>query len=90
MQVQAIYTQGRIELLQPLRLQHDGVRVVVTVPDDEVATRAAPTEDTLESRVRAILRPYQHLLDRATAGGTTDYDSIRDEYLADKYHLNQP
>ncbi len=85
MQVQAIYTQGRIELLQPLRLRHDGVRLVVTVPDEEVETQAAPTEDTLESRVRAILRPYQHLLDRAGADGQIDYDSVRDEYLANKY-----
>lgn len=89
MQVQAIYTQGRIELLQPLRLRHDGVRLVVTVPDEEIETQAAPTKDTLESRVRAILRPYQHLLDRAGAGSTIDYDSIRDEYLAAQY-FGQP
>lgn len=89
MQVQAIYTQGRIELLQPLRLRHDGVRLVVTVPDEEIETQAAPTKDTLESRVRAILRPYQHLLDRAAADGPIDYDNIRDEYLAAQY-FGQP
>ncbi|MBS0457770.1 MAG: hypothetical protein JSS44_10625 [Proteobacteria bacterium] len=38
MQVEAIFRQGRLELLQPLRLKHDGVRVVVTVPAEEVDT----------------------------------------------------
>lgn len=89
MQVEAIYTQGRIELVQPLRLRHDGVRLLVTVPDEEVETKAMPTEGTMESRVRAILRPYQHLLDRAAADSPSDYDSIRDAYLADKYFGQQ-
>lgn len=37
MQVEAIYRQGRVELLQPLRLKRDNVRVIVTVPAEEVA-----------------------------------------------------
>lgn len=36
MQVEAIYNQGKIELSQPLRLKHNHVRLVVTVPDDEI------------------------------------------------------
>jgi hypothetical protein len=36
MQVEAIYSHGRIELTQPLRLKHDYVRVIVDVPDDEI------------------------------------------------------
>ena len=37
MQVQAIYNQGRIEFVEPLRLKRDHIRLVVTVPDDEIA-----------------------------------------------------
>lgn len=36
MQVEAIYNQGKIELTQPLRLKHNNVRLVVTIPDDEI------------------------------------------------------
>ena len=42
MQVQAIYNQGRIEFVQPLRLKHDHIRLLVTVPDEEVETQANP------------------------------------------------
>jgi hypothetical protein len=36
MQVEAIYDQGRLEFVRPLRLKHDRVRLVVTVPDEEL------------------------------------------------------
>lgn len=36
MQVEAIYDHGRLELPANLRLKHDVVNVVVTLPDDEV------------------------------------------------------
>lgn len=42
MQVEAIYNQGRIELVQRLRLRHDQVRLIVTVPDEEVESVANP------------------------------------------------
>lgn len=42
MQVEAIYDQGRIELVQPLRLRHDRVRLLVTVPDEEVDHKGNP------------------------------------------------
>lgn len=42
MQVEAIYNQGRIELVQRLRLRHDQVRVIVTVPDEEIESIATP------------------------------------------------
>jgi len=42
MQVEAIYNQGRIELVQRLRLRHDQVRLIVTVPDEEVESIANP------------------------------------------------
>lgn len=36
MQVQAIYKDGKVELLEPLHLRRNNVRVIVTVPADEV------------------------------------------------------
>lgn len=89
MQVHAIYDQGQLQFEQPLRLKHQRFRLVVTVPDEEIESQAVPAEGSMESRVRAILRPYQHLLDRAAADGPCDYDSVRDEYLADKYFGQQ-
>ncbi len=85
MQVEAIYIQGRIEFVQALFLKHDHVSLVVTVPEKEVQNDVIPVTDTMEAKVRAILRPHQHLLDSSAPVGLMDYDSIRDEYLADKY-----
>ena len=42
MQVEAIYNQGRIELPQHVRLRHDRVHLLVTIPDDEIEPRANP------------------------------------------------
>ena len=42
MQVEAIYNQGRIELVHPLHLKRDHVRLIVTVPDEELAPQANP------------------------------------------------
>ncbi len=42
MQVEAIYSQGRIELVKPLNLKRDHVRLIVTVPDDELVPQANP------------------------------------------------
>ena len=36
MQVEAIYENGKLEFVQPLRLKHERVRLLVTVPDHEV------------------------------------------------------
>jgi len=36
MKVEAMYENGKLELVQPLRLKHERVRLVVTVPDHEV------------------------------------------------------
>ena len=41
MQVEAIYNQGRLEFVQPLRLKHERFRLLVNVPDDEVAPESA-------------------------------------------------
>ena len=73
MLVDVIYNQGTIQLVHPLRLKHDRIRLTLIVPDEEVesepvnhATDAAPSsEDSMDAQVRAILSPYQHLFDRA-------------------------
>lgn len=104
MQIEAIYNQGRIEFEQPIRLKHDNIRLIVTVPDEEIELQSSNTSkaqdmiakyqtlldaplqsDTMEARVRAILQPYQHLLNSNIASDSLNYDTIRDEYLAEKY-----
>ncbi|MBL0352606.1 MAG: hypothetical protein WAS49_09185 [Candidatus Dechloromonas phosphoritropha] len=44
MQVEAIYIQGRIEFVNPIKLKHDHLRLVVLVPDDEIETQSTPYE----------------------------------------------
>ena len=48
MQVEAIYNQGRLEFVQPIKLKHDRLRLVVMVPDDEIDT--PPTLTTCHLR----------------------------------------
>ena len=52
MQVEAIYDQGRLEFVHPLRLKHDRVRLVVTVPDEELES-AVPFDLPPEVLARA-------------------------------------
>lgn len=52
MQVEAIYDQGRLEFVHPLRLKHDRVRLVVTVPDEELEA-AVPFDLPAEVLARA-------------------------------------
>jgi hypothetical protein len=93
MQVEAIYNQGTIQLVHPLRLKHDRIRLTLIVPDEEVesepvnpVTAADPSpEDSMDAQVRDILSPYQLLFDRAANKEPLDYDEIRDDYLAEKY-----
>jgi len=54
MQVEGIYSQGRIELRQPLHLKRDHVRLIVTVPDDELAPQANPYNLPPEVLQRAV------------------------------------
>lgn len=55
MQVEAIYDQGRLEFVRPLRVKHDRVRLVVTVPGDELEA-AAPFDLPPEVLTRAQAR----------------------------------
>ena len=44
MQVEAIYKQGHLEFVNPIKLKHDHLRLVVLVPDDELETQSTPYE----------------------------------------------
>ncbi len=41
MQVEAIIDRGKLEFIAPLQLKRDVLRVLVTVPDDEIVANAA-------------------------------------------------
>jgi hypothetical protein len=57
MQLQAIYNQGRIEFEQPIRLKHDNIRLIVTVPDEEIELQSSNT-----SKAQDMIAKYQALL----------------------------
>lgn len=55
MQVEAIYENGKLEFVQPLRLKHERVMLVVTVPDHEVELPAhAGVSEGVVQRARAM------------------------------------
>lgn len=62
MQVEAIYNQGKIELSQPLRLKHNHVRLVVTVPDDEIEV-----QDSTFNLSPEMLASAEEMLDKLEA-----------------------
>jgi hypothetical protein len=62
MQVEAIYHQGRLEFVHPMKLKHDHLRLVVLVPDDEV--EASPSSYTLSPAMQASA---QEMLDKFSA-----------------------
>ncbi len=64
MQVEAIYSQGGLEFVRPLKLKHDQLRLVVIVPDDEIDTSDNPYNlppevleraEKMRSRLDAVL-----------------------------------
>lgn len=64
MQVEAIYDHGKLEFIPPLRLKHDQVRLLVTVPDDEVETQPPynlPSE--VYERAKAMREKFDAILD---------------------------
>ncbi|MBS0576701.1 MAG: hypothetical protein JSS45_09815 [Proteobacteria bacterium] len=65
MQVEAIYRQGKLELLQPIHFKNDGVRLVVIVPNSEVEADKPSFElpDDLRARAQAELDRYRAILD---------------------------
>lgn len=38
MQIEAIYKNGKLEFSQPIQLKHSRVRLLVEIPDEEIAT----------------------------------------------------
>ena len=71
MEIEAIYTKGRLEFLQPVRLLTDKVRVRVVIPDHEVdhqgqstAEFAAEAKASLPQRVKDESRKMRARLDR--------------------------
>ncbi len=40
MQIEAIYENGKLEFSQPIQLKHSRVRLVVDIPDEEIAVNA--------------------------------------------------
>ncbi len=62
MQVEAIYHQGRLEFVHPMKLKHDHLRLLVLVPDDEV--EASPGSFTLSPAMQASA---QEMLDKFSA-----------------------
>ena len=64
MQVEAIYNQGRIEFVEPLRLKHNHIRLVVTVPDEEVEPQINPYNLAQEifTQAEAMLEKYEAIL----------------------------
>jgi hypothetical protein len=55
MEVEAIYDRGKLEFVKPLKLKHDRVRLVISVPDDEIEAVLRPvvSEDVVQ-RARAM------------------------------------
>ena len=50
--VEAIYRDGRLELIEPLKLNTNGVRVLVTVPDSALASSGRLASDEASSASR--------------------------------------
>lgn len=59
MQVEAIYHQGRLEFIHPLKLKHDYLRLGVLVPDEEI--EASPSSFILSPAMEASA---QEMLDK--------------------------
>jgi len=65
MQVEAIYNQGRLEFVHPIKLKHDHLRLVVEVPDDEFLTPPTSTyqlSPEQAAQAQAMLDKYQAIL----------------------------
>lgn len=64
MQVEAIYTQGSIQLVHPLRFKSERVRLLVNVPDDEVLPElpAVQLNEQDRAQAQAMLDKYAAIL----------------------------
>lgn len=62
MNIEAIYDHGKLSFVTPIRLKHGKVRVIVTVPDDEVEEQ--DDAYTLPPEVLAMAKAMDEKLDR--------------------------
>ncbi|HBA67479.1 MAG TPA: hypothetical protein DCZ48_15160 [Methylococcaceae bacterium] len=62
MNIEAIYDHGKLSFVTPIRLKHGKVRVIVTVPDDEVEVQ--DDAYTLPPEVLAMAKAMEEKLDR--------------------------
>lgn len=74
MQVEAIYKDGQVNLLKPLKLRRNNVRLVVMVPNEEVETVAQPEVDLRQYGLR------QEVIEAARKTQAR-YDAIRNAPL---------
>ncbi|MBI2802629.1 MAG: hypothetical protein HYX63_20510 [Gammaproteobacteria bacterium] len=44
MRIEAIYDQGRLSFLSPIKLRHERLNVIVEIPEGEIEEGAAATE----------------------------------------------
>ena len=81
MQVEAIYNQGRLEFVHPIKLKHDHLRLVVEVPDGEIDANPNPYNLSPEvlARAQATLESYQAIL-KAPFPADADLPELSAEY----------
>jgi hypothetical protein len=74
MQLEAIYDNGRLEFVPPIRLRHSRVRVIVQVPDTELMDSSAEYDKDAGDARQFVLPPeIQAIADEMQA----DLDRIR-------------
>lgn len=62
MEIEAIYDHGKLEFLRPVQLKHHRIKVIVDVPDIEIATKQTPYN--LPSEVVEMAKKMEKEMDR--------------------------
>jgi hypothetical protein len=91
MQIEAIYDRGQLTFTRPIKLRRDQVRLVVEVPDEELASPAPvaepPSISKTRDRLNAILGRWREGQD--SASGCAEYKAVWRAHLEDKYHAGR-
>jgi hypothetical protein len=66
MKLEAIYDQGKLEFISPVRLKSERFRVKVEVPDEEIEGASAPESDS-SGLPEGLGRQAREMLDRFAA-----------------------
>jgi len=82
MRIDAIYQDGVIKPLKPLRLKSDNLRVQVIIPDEDIAPEPISEEGSMRNKINAILGPYAHPRPAATPA---EDKTAWNEHLTKKY-----